>query len=249
MTTQQDQVGEPGGIVAAVFARGGSKGVAGKNLREVGGTPLVTRAIEHAKACQRISRIIVSTDSDEIAAVARDAGAEVPWLRPADLAVDTAREIDAWRHLLGWLAERGELPQLLVVVPCTAPLREPQDIERCIDVALEPDVDVVITVSPAHRNPWFNMVTIDDAGQAHLVLEPERRIHRRQDAPPAYDVGTVAFVVKPEYVLAHESLHDGVTKAVEVPVERALDIDSELDLTLANLMVAQRDQGVANEQP
>lgn len=246
MTADREHARTPATTVAAIFARGGSKGVANKNLRLVGGKPLVVRAIEDAQACPELSRVIVSTDSEEIAEVARKAGAEVPWLRPAELSLDTAREWDAWRHLLNWLEQRGEMPELLVVVPCTAPLRQPQDIQRCIAVAQQSGVDIVITVSKAHRNPWFNMVTIDTEGQVKLVLEPQARIHRRQDAPRVYDVGTVAFVAKSRYVLNHDSLHDGVTRAIEVPVERALDVDSEIDLILANLLVAERVQG-ANE--
>lgn len=247
MTANRKQIRKPATTVAAVFARGGSKGVPNKNLRLVGGKPLVVRAIEDAQACSELSRVIVSTDSEEIAEVAQRAGAEVPWLRPAALSRDTAREWDAWRHMLKWLEQRGELPELLVVVPCTAPLRQPQDIQRCIAAAQQSGVDIVITVSEAHRNPWFNMVTVDAGGQAKLVLEPQARIHRRQDAPRVYDVGTVAFVAKSRYVLDNDSLYDGVAKAIEVPVERALDVDSEIDLILANLLATRRDQQGADE--
>jgi N-acylneuraminate cytidylyltransferase len=227
-------------VVAAVFARGGSKGVPHKNLREVGGTPLVAIAIRQALAVPGVDRVVLSTDSEAIAAVGRAAGAEVPWLRPDHLSGDTAREWDAWQHLLRWLESSDELPDRLLVVPCTAPLREVDDLTRCLDAARDPDVDVVLTVTPAQRNPWFNMVTVDDTGIAHLVLEPEQRIHRRQDAPPVYDVGTVAFVADAHYVLRSTSLYDGVVRAVEIPAERSLDIDTELDLALAELVLGRR---------
>ncbi len=148
-------------VIAAVFARGGSKGVPDKNLRLLAGQALVARAVEQAAACRGVDRVIVSTDSPDIARIAAAAGAEVPWLRPAALAADTAREWDAWQHLLGWLAERDETPQVLLVVPCTAPLRRVDDLERCV-AAVGPGVDMVITVTPAHRNPWFNMVQLDE---------------------------------------------------------------------------------------
>lgn len=227
-------------VVAAVFARGGSRGVPDKNLRELAGKPLVQHAVEHARACTGVRRVVASTDSPEIARVAEAAGAEVPWLRPAELASDTAREWDAWRHLLDWLDGRGELPDLLLVVPATAPMRSVRDLERCLDAAREPGVDVVITVTPSHRNPWFNMVTVDDAGGAGLVMEPPERIHRRQDAPPTYDVGTVAFVATPSYVRSASSLYDGTVRAVEVPPERSLDIDTETDLAFAELLWSRR---------
>lgn len=229
-------------VVAAVFARGGSRGVVDKNLRELGGVPLVARAVAQARACAGVERVLVSTDSERIAEVARAAGGEVPWLRPAHLATDTAREWDAWQHLLGWLAEEpAGLPDRLLVVPCTAPLRDVSDLERCVEASMAPGTDVVLTVSPAHRNPWFNMVTLDDDGRARLVCEPPERIHRRQDAPSAWDVGTVAFVADPSYVIRATSLYDGVVRAVTVPVERSLDVDTEVDLALAELLLSRRE--------
>jgi len=229
-------------VIAAVFARGGSKGVTDKNLRLLAGKPLVVHAVEHALACPGVDRVVLSTDSEEIARVAGAAGAEVPWLRPAELATDTAREWDAWQHLLAWLESRGETPDRLLVVPCTAPLRRVVDLERCLEAAADPEVDVVLTVTEAHRNPWFNMVSVDDRGRARLVMEPPQRIHRRQDAPPVYDVGTVAFVAKPSYVRSATSLYDGVVRAVEVPAERNLDIDTEVDFAFAELLLARREE-------
>ncbi len=234
-------------VVAAVFARGGSKGVPDKNLRLLAGRTLVERAIEQAAEVPGVERVIVSTDSERIAAVARDAGAEVPWLRPPELSVDTAREWDAWQHLLAWLTEHDECPDRLLVVPCTAPLRQVDDLTRCVEASVRTGADVVITVTPAHRNPWFNMVRLDDDGSARLVLEPPERIHRRQDAPPVHDVGTVAFVVDPTYVASASSLYDGHVVGVEVPAERSLDIDTETDLAFAEFLLARRH--AASEDP
>jgi len=227
-------------VIAAVFARGGSKGVPDKNLRRLAGRSLVEHAVDQALACRGVDRVVVSTDSERIAEAARRAGAEVPWLRPDHLASDTAREWDAWQHLLGWLADTGDEPDRMLVVPCTAPLRNVDDLERCVEASLDPEVDIVLTVAEAHRNPWFNMVTVADDGTARLVLEPEQRIHRRQDAPVVYDVGTVAFVAKPSYVKTATSLYDGVVRAVTVPVERSLDIDTEVDLAFAELLLERR---------
>ena len=120
--------------VAFIFARGGSKGLPGKNIRPLGGKPLIAWSIEHALAIKRIARVIVSTDSEEIAAVARDYGAEVPFIRPAELARDDSPEWLAWRHALNFLRETtGELPEVMVSVPTTAPLRLALDIENCLD--------------------------------------------------------------------------------------------------------------------
>jgi N-acylneuraminate cytidylyltransferase len=229
-------------VVAAVFARGGSQGIPNKNLEELGGRPLVARAVEAALACPGVERVVVSTDSPRIAEVARQAGGEVPWLRPDHLATPEAREWDAWKHLVDWLEEQGDLPDRLLVVPATAPLRAVADLERCLDASAEPGVDVVLTVSPAARNPWFNMVTVDEAGRARLVLEPPERIHRRQDAPPVYDVGTVAFVVDPRFVQRATSLYDGAVRAVEVHPSTAIDIDTLVDLEVARSLHARAEE-------
>ncbi len=227
--------------IGAIFARGGSAGVPDKNLRMLGGRTLVARAVADARACAGVDRVIVSTDSERIAEEAAAAGAEVPWLRPAELSTGTAREWDAWQHLLRWLDDRGELPDRLLVVPCTAPLRAVDDLERCLEASRAPEVDVVLTVTEARRNPWFNMVRLDAHRNATLVNEPPERIHRRQDAPPVHDVATVAFVARPTYVLSATSLYDGTVRAVEVPDERGVDIDTEVDLAFAEFLLARRE--------
>jgi len=223
--------------IAAVFARGGSKGVPDKNLRILDGRPLITHAIEQALECPGIDRVLVSTDSPEIARTATAAGGEVPWLRPAELSTDTSREWQAWQHLVQWLDSRDETPERLLVVPCTAPLRRVDDLARCLEAADDPDVDIVLTVTPAHRNPWFNMVQIREDGSVGLVIEPATRFHRRQDAPRVFDVGTVAFVADPAFVRSATSLYDGRVRAVEVPAERSLDIDTESDLAFAEFLI------------
>lgn len=230
-------------VVAAVFARGGSKGIPRKNLRRVGGQSLVELAIEHAQECSGVERVIVSTDDEKIADVARGAGAEVPWLRPQVLANDSAREWEAWRHLVSWLSEHGPLPSVLLVVPCTAPLRVPSDLDRCVEACMEPGVDVAITVTESGRSPWFNMVTLDPSGNASLVLSPRNPISRRQDAPKTFDVGTVGFAVRPSFVLSNDGIYEGTVRAVTVPRERSLDVDDELDLVIAEALLARRETG------
>ena len=140
--------------IAFIFARGGSKGLPGKNIRSLGGKPLMAWAIEHALAVKRITRVIVSTDSIEIAELARAHGAEVPFIRPSELAGDDSPEWLAWRHGLNYLLDSdGVLPDAMVSVPTTAPLRLPEDIENCLDEYEKGDADIVITVTDAHRSP------------------------------------------------------------------------------------------------
>lgn len=222
-------------VVAGIFARGGSKGVPRKNLRLLGGRPLLAHSVEAARRCRRVSRVIVSTDDPEIADVAVAYGAEVPFMRPSDLASDDAPEWLAWRHLITALQQRGQAIDVLLSVPATAPLRTVDDLEACVD-ALTEQTDAVLTVTPAHRNPYFNMVQLDPDGCARITMD-RGNISRRQAAPPVYDVTTVACAARARYVLTADSIFDGRVRTVTVPRERALDIDTEFDLRIAQCLL------------
>lgn len=227
--------------VALICARGGSKGLPGKNIRLLAGRPLIAWAIDQARAVRRIGRVIVSTDSEVIATVAREAGAEVPFLRPAELAQDTSPEWLVWRHALNYLNEvDGAYPDALIVVPVTAPLRCVEDLERCLDEYRKGEVDVVITVTDAHRSPYFNMVKVDSDGTVGLVIPPDVPIARRQDAPVVYDITTVAYVVRPEFVMTHTGTFQGRVRKVHIPAERAMDIDTLLDFRIVECLAASR---------
>jgi CMP-N-acetylneuraminic acid synthetase len=225
-------------VTAFIFARGGSKGVPGKNIRRLGGKPLIAWSIEQALAVRRIERVLVSTDSEEIAAVAREYGAEVPFLRPAELARDDSSEWLAWRHGLNFLkGAGGSYPDAMIVVPATAPLREVGDLDRCLDEYEKGEADIVITVTDAHRSPYFNMVLANDDGTVRLVIPPTGAIVRRQDAPSVYDMTTVAYVARPEFVMTRNGIFAGRVRSVHVPVERALDIDTPFDFTIADCLI------------
>jgi len=229
--------------IAFIFARGGSKRLPGKNIRMLSGKPLIAWSIEHVLAVKRIERVIVSTDSKEVADVAREYGAEVPFIRPAELARDDTPEWLAWRHALNYLSETtGALPGVMVSVPATAPLRLPIDIENCLDEYEKGDSDVVITVTDAHRSPYFNMVKINADGTVGLVIPPKLGIVRRQDVPVVYDITTVCYIANPEFVMTHNAIFEGRIKAVQIPVERAIDIDTLLDFQIAESLLNIREQ-------
>jgi len=229
-------------FVALICARGGSKGLPGKNIRPLAGKPLIAWAISQALAVQRISRVIVSTDSEEIAAAARKAGADVPFLRPAELAQDNSPEWLVWRHALDFLKKTGGdyYPDALVIVPTTAPLRAVDDIENCLDEYEKGKVDIVITVTDAHRSPYFNMVKVQNDGYLGLVVPPNGAVFRRQDAPVVYDVTTVAYVIRPEFVMTGNGIFEGLVRHVHIPAERALDIDTLLDFKIAECLIGSR---------
>jgi len=228
-------------ITAFVFARGGSKGLPGKNVRPLNGIPLVAWSIIAARDVKRISRIIVSTDSEEIAYIAKEYGAEVPFMRPSELAKDDSPEWLAWRHALEYLHDvEGYFPDIIVSLPATSPLRSVEDINNCIDTYLSETVDGVITVSESSRNPYFNMIEFDANGYSKVVCQSNESTLRRQDAPDVYDMNTVCFVVNPSFVFKNMSLMTGNVKSVIVPKERSVDIDDLFDFRMAEFLISQQ---------
>jgi CMP-N-acetylneuraminic acid synthetase len=226
---------------ACIFARGGSKGLPGKNIRDFAGKPLIAWAIEQALSLETVDEVIVSTDSSEIAKIARNFGASVPFIRPSELAKDDSPEWMAWRHLLNYLLERdGKLPGVMLSVPTTAPLRSVSDIQRCIDAFELGSTDAVVTVTDSHRSPYFNMVKLDTSGFADLVITDSSGINRRQDSPSVFDMTTAAYVVNAEFIMEHNGIFEGRVKAIHLPLERAIDIDTLLDFEIAEFLYLRR---------
>ena len=183
---------------------------------------------------------MVSTDDDEIAAVAAEYGAEIPFIRPARLAQDDSPEWLTWQHSIRELGGAEKFDAFVCVSP-TSPMRSVEDLDKCIRLLLNSDADLVITVKPSERNPYFNMVTLDDSGYVTLAASPVEHIYRRQDAPQMFDITTVAYAALPGFIMQNDSLFSGKVRSVEIPRERAIDIDTELDFQIAGLLLANRD--------
>ena len=229
--------------IAIIFARSGSKGLPGKNIREFNGKPLIAWSIIHALQIPRIQRIIVSTDSLEIASIASDFGAEIPFIRPKDLATDESPEWQSWKHALKFLeGESGVLPREIVSLPPTSPLRKIEDIEKCLDEMDSHLVDVVVTMSPSIRNPQFNMVKRDDRGLLHIYSEDGKVISRRQDAPESFDLSTVCYVARTDFVLRSNSMFEGSVRGVLVTKESSVDIDTLEDFEYAEYLIKKRNE-------
>lgn len=237
-------------IAGFIFARGGSKGVKRKNIRCLAGKPLIGYAIETAMQSRLIDRVIVSTEDEEIARVALEFGAEVPFTRPKELAEDDSSEILAWKHAIKEIEEQNIKKKLdvFVSIPPTAPLRAVEDVDNCIQCFLDNDTDIVITIKNADRHPSFNMVSIDKKGYVSLVLPPEKSIWRRQDVQAVYDVTTVAYAASPEFIMNAQSIFDGNVKSVIIPDERAIDIDTELDFYFAEFLINRKKQNEKNQR-
>ncbi len=228
--------------IGLICVRGGSKGVARKNLRLLGGKPLVAWAIDVARGCPSLDRVVVSTEDPEIAAVARQFGAEVPFVRPDELAQDGSPELLVWKHALRTLAAQDDrMPDVLVNLPATSPFRAVDDVEACIGALHEHSADLCITVRHAERSPYFNMVKITD-GWAGLIMKPSTPIFRRQDAPEVFDITTVAYAARADYVLRTDKLLGERVCATIVPEGRSLDIDTELDLAFAEFLLKRKEK-------
>jgi len=219
---------------AFIFARGGSKGLPGKNLLNLGGKPLLAHSIMVAKDIHKISRIFVSTDNQEIAEVGIKYGAEVID-RPSELAQDDSAEWKSWLHAINFLEDRGESFDCFVSLPTTAPLRNKIDVINCIDL-LDKQTDIVVTISESSRSPYFNMVK-KDKNYIKLLIESEKLYSRRQDVPQIYDMTTVAYVARTNFIKNNNKIFDGRVKASIVPKERAVDIDDEIDFRMAELLM------------
>lgn len=230
-------------ISAFIFARFGSKGVPEKNIRSFAGKPLIGWSIEQALAVKSIDEVIVSTDSEEIASIALDYGAKIPFIRPKNLATDDSPEWLSWRHALNTIQNiRGVLPELMVSIPTTSPLRVPDDIQRCIDEFLAYDCDAVITTTEAHNNPYFNMIKLKENNEAELVINNNLLFTGRQQAPKVYNMTTVAYAIRPEFVLNNNYIFEGRVRTVNIPIERAIDIDTLFDFNIAEYLFTLREK-------
>lgn len=192
-------------VLSLIPARGGSKSIPRKNLLRVCGKPLVVYAIEHALGCAPITRTVVSTDDDEIAEVARAAGAEVPFRRPAEYASDTATDLDVFRHALSWLRDAEEYePELVVHLRPTGPVRDVARIERAIAALLaRPDADALRSIELAEQTP-YKMWRIENGllkPVAELPGYPEVHSTSRHELPLVYWQNGYVDVVRPRTVL------------------------------------------------
>ena len=220
---------------AFVFARGGSKGVPGKNIRNLAVKSLLAHRINLAREIELVDKIFVSTEDKKITRVARKYGANIID-RPNELARDNTPEWLAWQHAVKWVEDRGDSFDVFLNLPTTSPLRIKNDINAAL-MRLDEKTDVVLTITKAARSPWFNMVRRTNEGFIKILMQNDQTINRRQDTPKIYDLTTVAYVTRPEFIKEANGIFEGRAKGVEIPSERALDIDTELDFKIAEYLM------------
>ena len=223
--------------VACIFARAGSKGIPNKNIKSFSGKPLISWTVELALQVRQINEVFVSTDSEEIAEIARMAGAIIPFIRPSELATDSSPEWLSWQHFIKYLTDKsGRLPEVFLSLPATSPLRSTIDVENCLNEFKKGRADFVVGITPSQRNPYFNMVKKGEDNQVNLVIQQVEKYSRRQDTPEIFDLTTVCYVGKPSTILTKNSIFEGKVAGVEIPRERAIDIDTELDFQIAEFL-------------
>ncbi len=227
-------------VLAVIPARGGSKSIPHKNIVSVGGKPLIAWTIEEAQRSKHIDRLIVSTDSDQIAEIAVEYGAEVPFKRPAELAADDTPGIEPIIHAVRWLEENQEYkPDCVMCLTPTSPLRSSADIDIVVELMDQKGTDAVVSVVLAKHHPYW-MKSISSTGFMLDFLAQEDFIPRRQELPPVYALNGSIYLARREILLEKRTWYTSKTYAYVMPEDRSIDIDSQWDLKLATLMMQDR---------
>ena len=228
-------------VLGLIPARGGSKGVFRKNIRQLAGKPLIAWTIEVALACPSLDRVIVSADDQEIAEIARQYGAEVPFLRPAELAQDDTPDSPVYQYALSWLAEhKGYRPDIVVWLRPTVPLRTVQDVEAAIQQLIETGADCVRSVCLAEHHPYWMKRLNGNCLVPFVDGIDEGKYYRRQLLPPVYRLNGAVDVTWYRTVMEKGLLYSGDVRGYVMPVERSIDLDSELAFALAELLLQRR---------
>lgn len=229
--------------LCTICARGGSKGVKGKNIRTLLGKPLIAHSIMQAKNSGLFEAVAVSSDSAAILAVAREWGADYLIQRPNELASDQAAKLPAIRHCVAEVErEIGYGFDIIVDLDATSPLRSEEDIRQAIALLEAGGVGNVITAMPARRSPYFNLVELNIKGVPEVSKPLKAAIVRRQDAPKCYDMNASIYVWKREVLFSSDTVFNGDTKLYVMPEERSIDIDSELDFTFVEFLISNNSQ-------
>jgi len=219
--------------IAVIPARGGSKGIPGKNIKNVAGRPLISYSIEAASKAQSINRVIVSTDDQAIADISEENGAEIIW-RPADIAGDLASSESALLHVLQVLNEKEDYqPDLLVFLQCTSPLTQPEDIDGTVQALLQAKADTSFAAAPFHYFLWSR----DSEGMAEGINHKKSSRAMRQQRDGQFIEAGAVYVMRVDGFLKNKHRFFGKTVLYEIPEERCFEIDEPVDLLIAERMI------------
>jgi|TARA_B100000315_G_C14587301_1_gene593750 CMP-N,N'-diacetyllegionaminic acid synthase len=232
-------------ILCTIAAREGSKGVPGKNKRKLNGKPLIQYSIEQAQKSGIFKHIIVSTDSKEIAVIAKNCGIETWFLRPSELSTDKVGKYPVIKHALYEAEDYFNIKyDNIVDLDVTTPMRNTDDIQLAYQQFHHEDTDLLISVTLAKKNPYFNMVEVEGSKKVKIVKEKGSWPARRQDAPIVYNINASIYIWKRNYFLANcdnfLSMLKGRVSLYDMPEERAIDIDSEFDYRIIELLMREK---------
>ena len=225
-------------ILCTICARAGSKGVTNKNLRLINGLPLIAYSLQQAVETKLFSQIAVSSDSSEIRTTAMAHGATFVVDRPTQMASDTAPKLPAIRHCVETTEKEFGQFDIIIDLDATSPLRIAADIIGSLELLTATNADNVITGTPAHRSPYFNLVEQDENGIVQLSKPLKDAVTRRQDSPKCFDMNASIYVWRRDALLNNPSLFVSSTRLFEMPRERSLDIDSEADFEMVEWMMS-----------
>ncbi|MXN48876.1 flagellar modification protein B [Shinella kummerowiae] len=229
-------------FICTICARGGSKGVPGKNIRMLMGKPLIGHSIAQAKATGLFAAIAISSDSEEILGVAHEYGADLLIKRPDELASDTAGKLPAILHALAEAEARlGVEADYLIDLDATSPLRLPEDIQACANLLIETGTSCVITGTPAHRSPYFNLVERTLDGTVQLSKQLSKPVLRRQDSPECYDMNASIYGWRRDALSKDPKVFYPDTQLYVMPRNRSADIDEEMDFAIVKMIMQQRE--------
>jgi CMP-N,N'-diacetyllegionaminic acid synthase len=223
--------------LGVIPARGGSKGLPGKNLKTLGALSLIGHAVASAREAKRLTRVIVSTDSEAIAEEARRHGAEVPFLRPAALASDEAGMVPVLQHAVRWLEGTGTRPDVIVTLQPTSPFRTGDEIDRTIARVAETGADSAQTLCEASYHPFF-MKTLDGDRTVALFADGKKYV-RRQDAPAVYQPSGAVYVTRYATLMDEGQVLGHDNRGIVMSFEASVNIDTEWDFLLAELLLRQ----------
>jgi len=231
-----------GNILLTICARGGSEGVKNKNIRKLGRYPLIAHTIRQAKKWGRANRIVVSTDSANISDVSRDFGAEVPFVRPAELATSEAGKVDVIKHALKTCEDiYNEQYSIVVDLDPTAPVRDSKDLDSALKLFEEERPKTLMSVVRSRKNPYFNMVEVDDSNRVSLSKPVNTSIMSRQKAPIVYSLNASIYIYDRKFLTSTgTSCMTDDSIMYEMSEESSIDIDREIDFRFVEYLVREK---------
>ena len=222
-------------ILGLIPARGGSKGLPGKNILPLLGKPLIAWTIEEAKKSKYIDRLILSSEDKEIITIAMRSGCEAPFIRPESLALDDTPGMEPVLHALRALPDKYDY---IVLLQPTSPMRKTEDIDSCIEQCIDKEMVSCVSVTEPDKSPFW-MYSLDNNGKMQPIMSIDKNINKRQDLPIVYALNGAIYIAEVEWLLNNKTFITNETHAYIMPPERSVDIDTEIDLKLVEYLMQQ----------